>query len=185
MPILDELLNADRTQTAWTFDQLAPSLAQLADGRSFARSKAAFLLANCVACHRLNGAGIELGPDLTKLDPKLQARDILAEILDPSKKINADFATHVFVLDSGKTVSGLILEETADMIRVQENPLARCAPVELKKTEIDARQQSAVSLMPSGLLNTLTRQEILDLIAYVVARGNRQSPLFQQSSSGK
>ncbi|MGI9429277.1 MAG: DUF7133 domain-containing protein, partial [Bythopirellula sp.] len=112
LPILDDLLNVGRPRNEWTFDQLAPSLTELASGRSFGSAKAAFRAANCVACHRLNGVGIQLGPDLTKLDPKLQASDILAEILDPSKKINADFATSVFLLDSGKTISGLVLEET-------------------------------------------------------------------------
>ena len=180
LPILDDLLDVNRPRNQWTFDQLAPSLAQLADGRSFGSATAAFRVANCVACHRLNGAGSQLGPDLTKLDPKLQARDILAEILDPSKKINADFATNVFMLHSGKMISGLVLEETADEIKVQENPLAQCAPTLLKKTEIDARQQSKVSMMPSGLLDNLTREEILDLVAYVVARGNRGSELFQR-----
>ena len=84
------------------------------------------------------------------------------------------------MLNSGKTVSGLVLEETADWVRVQENPLAQCAATELKKSEIEGRQRSAVSMMPSGLINNLTQEEVLDLIAYVVARGNRSSKLFLQ-----
>ena len=108
----------------------------------------AFRIASCVACHRLNGDGSQLGPDLKTLDPKYQAQEILAEILEPSKQINADFATNVFVLDSGKTIAGIVLDETADFVRVQENPLARCAPIVLQKTEIEARQKSTVSMMP-------------------------------------
>ena len=55
-----------------------------------------FQVATCVACHKLDGAGSEFGPDLTKLDPKLTPADILKHILEPSAKINEKYQTYVF-----------------------------------------------------------------------------------------
>ena len=180
LPILDELLNYNRSRTQWKLEQLAPSLEQLVDGRSFDKAMEVFRVANCVACHRLNGVGGEFGPNLTKLDPKLGASDILEEILDPSKKINEDFHTYIFAIESGRIITGLIVEETADVVKVIENPLAGSRPIEIKKTEIEVRKKSAVSIMPAGLLDKLTREEILDLVAYVVSGGDRDSRMFHE-----
>src|SRR5262249_47860086 len=134
---------------------------------------------NCVACHRLGGAGNEIGPDLAKLDPKLKRAEVLKEILDPSAKINEKYQTYVFETESGKIISGLVLEDTPERIKLIENPLAKAEPVVLKPSEIAERAKSPNSIMPKGLLDKLTREEILDLVAYVASGGNPQSPLFQ------
>ena len=63
-------------------------------------------------------------------------------------------------------------------MKVLVDPLARCEPTVLQKMEIDERIKSQVSIMPQGLLNKLTREEILDLMAYLMARGDKKDPLF-------
>ncbi len=181
--ILDHLLKNKRTRTQWKFDDLAPSLEHLSHGRSFENGKQMFEVATCVACHRLSEVGHEIGPDLTKLDPKLAPSDILREMLDPSKKINEDFYTHTFVLDSGITVSGLIVEETDDVVQVVKDPSAESKPLVLEKAEIEDRAKSPLSIMPNGLLDQLTHDEILDLLAYVMARGDRDHKLFHGGHS--
>jgi putative heme-binding domain-containing protein len=122
--------------------------------------------------------GTQIGPDLTQLDAKFHSLDVLKELIDPSARINEKFQSYVFELESGKVVTGLILEETPQAVRVIENPLAKAEAVELKPSEIEARHKSASSIMPKGLLDKLSREEILDLIAYVLARGDAKSPLF-------
>ena len=76
-------------------------------------------------------------------------------------------------------VSGLIVEETPDVVKIVENPLASTEPKVLKKTEIVSRKQSPASIMPKGLLDKLTREEILDLVSYIAAGGDPKHPLFQ------
>lgn len=176
--ISDELLKNDRSRTQWKVEQLVSSLQHLSHGRSFENGKQMFQLANCVSCHRLNDVGHEIGPDLMKLDPKLEPADILRELLEPSKRINEDFYTYTFWLESGIAVTGLIVEETADVVKVAENPAAESRPIVLEKAEIEERAKSTLSIMPNGLLDQLTREEILDLIAYVISRGDRNSKLF-------
>ena len=82
-------------------------------------------------------------------------------------------------MKSGQTITGLILEETPEAVKVIENPLAKAQPVVLKKAEIEDRVKSPTSIMPKGLLDKLTREEILDLVAYIVAGGDQQHKLFQ------
>src|SRR5262249_51665543 len=142
LPIKDELLKFNRPRKEWKFDDLASSVEPLAPGRSFGNGKQIFQVANCVACHKAGGAGQEFGPDLTKLDPKLTPPDILKEILEPSAKINEKFQAYVFGTESGKVVTGLVLEETPDRVKIIENPLAKTQPIELKKSEIAERAKS-------------------------------------------
>ncbi|MHB1556090.1 MAG: PVC-type heme-binding CxxCH protein [Isosphaeraceae bacterium] len=179
LPILDDLLKNNRPRKEWAFNDLASSVADLGAGRSFANGKQIFEVASCVACHKLNNVGTAIGPDLTQLDAKMTPTEILRNLLEPSAKVDEKYQTHSFILKSGKTVTGLILEETPDRIKVIENPLAKTAPVVIARDEIDERKRSAVSIMPKGLLDRLTKEEILDLVAYIAARGDAKAPVFQ------
>ena len=178
MPILDDLLKNNRPRKEWTYDDLASSVEGLDSGRSFANGKQIFEVASCVSCHQLNGVGTQVGPDLTQLDPKTTRLDILRSLLDPSAKIDEKYQTHVFTTKAGKVVTGMVLEETPQRIKVIENPLAKTAPVVLDRADIDERAKSPNSIMPKGLLDKLTREEILDLIAYIAARGDAKAPIF-------
>jgi putative heme-binding domain-containing protein len=180
LPIADELLKFVRPRKEWKLEELASSVEGLKEGRSFSNGKQVFQAASCVSCHKLNGVGNEIGPDLTKLDPKQQKPiEILRDLLDPSFRINEKYQTFTFELESGKVVTGLVVEETPERVKVLENPLTKADPVVIKKSDISERKKAPVSIMPKGLLDKLTHEEILDLIAYVAAGGNAKSPLFQ------
>ncbi len=133
LPIADELLKSNRPRKEWTFDDLASAAEPLDTGRSFGNGKQLFEVATCVSCHRMSGVGNEFGPDLTKLDPQMRKpADLLRNILEPSSKINEKYATYLFETETGKVVSGLVVEETPDVVKVVENPLANAEPVVLK-----------------------------------------------------
>ncbi len=181
LPADDELLKVLRPRKEWKFEDLAPAVTQMNGGRSFSNGKQMFLVANCVACHKMNGVGNEIGPDLTKVEPKLLAPvEVLRDILEPSFRINEKYYTYVFETQSGKVVTGLILEETPQAVKVIENPLVKAQPVILKPSDIAERKKSPVSMMPKGLLDKLTKEEILDLVAYIASRGDPKSKLFQE-----
>jgi putative heme-binding domain-containing protein len=179
LPAADELLKFIRPRKEWKFEELAPAVGQLGQGRSYGNGKQMFQVANCVACHRFAGMGNEFGPDLAKLDPKLTPADVLRDILEPSAKINEKYCTYVFETGSGKIVTGIVLEETADVVKVIENPLLKAEPVVLRRSDILERKKSPTSMMPKGLLDKLTREEIMDLIAYITSHGEPRHPLFQ------
>ncbi|MCP4508581.1 MAG: c-type cytochrome, partial [Fuerstiella sp.] len=175
----DELLKYSGRNTEWKYDELVASIRPLPHGRSFDVGRTAFTVANCVACHRMNGEGKEFGPDLSRLDTrKFTPEHILRAMLEPSAEINEKFQTTKFLLDSGKIVTGMVVEETATAVNVIVEPLVRDVPVAIRKTEIDERIKSPVSIMPKGLMSKLTREEILDLLAYVFSRGDKNNMLF-------
>jgi putative heme-binding domain-containing protein len=185
LAVADDLLKFTRPRTEWKLDDLASSVEKLEPGRSFSNAKQMFQVANCVACHKMNGVGQEIGPDLTKIDPKqMKPIEILRDILEPSLRINEKYQSYVIEMKDGKVHTGLIVEETPQMIKVLENPLAKTAPLVLKVADIDTRKKSPTSIMPKGLLDQLTREEILDLVAYIYTRGDPQHSVWQGGHDG-
>ncbi len=193
LPFKDELLKDRRPRTEWTFADLASVAEQLTKSASattghpaasdhhapsFSNGKHLFEVASCVACHKLNGVGNEFGPDIAKLDAKLTPADILRELIEPSLKINEKYQTYIFETQAGKVLNGIILEESATAVKIIENPLAKAEPITLKPSDIADRKKMPQSIMPKGMLDKLTRDEILELIAYVAARGDKGSPIF-------
>ena len=178
LPILDDLLKNNRPRKEWAFDDLASSVERMSSGRSFANGKQIFEVASCISCHRMNSVGVQFGPDLAQLDAKTTSIEILRSLLEPSAKIDEKYQTYVFTTKSGNVVTGMILEESPARIKLIENPLVRTEPVLLDRANIDERSKSPTSIMPKGLLDKLTTEEILDLIAYIAARGDSKASLF-------
>jgi putative heme-binding domain-containing protein len=104
--------------------------------------------------------------------------EIARHILEPSLRIDEKYRSTTILTDDGRSVTGLVVEETPAELALVENPVAKADPVRIKKSEIDERATSPVSIMPKGLLDKLTRDEVLDLVAYVAARGQESSCLF-------
>lgn len=179
LPMKDELLKFTSRNTDWKFEDLNGAVAEMMHGRSFETAKSLFKIANCVACHKMNGEGRELGPDLTKIDAKKHTKEhILRSLIEPSKEIAEKYQSNTFVLDSGKVLTGMVVEENAEQVKVLIDPLAKAAPLAVDKESIDERIKSPLSIMPKGLLSKLTEEEILDLIAYVFAKGDKKHMLF-------
>ncbi len=176
--IKDELLRDRRPRTEWTLADLEGSVAGMAAGRSFVHGRELFRTASCVACHKLGDEGNNFGPELAKLSAEMTALEITRHILEPSLKIDDKYRSTTILTDAGRAITGLVVEETPSEVAIVENPVAQAAAVRIPKSEIDERTTSPVSIMPKGLLDTLTRDEVLDLIAYVAARGDQSNCLF-------
>jgi len=176
--IKDELLKDRRPRTEWTLSDLEGSVAAMASGRSFVHGRELFRTASCVACHKLGDEGNNFGPELAKLSKEMTAVEITRHILEPSLKIDEQYRSTTIVTDDGRAVTGLVVAETPSEVALVENPVAKAEPVRIPKSSIDERSVSPVSIMPKGLLDKLTRDEILDLVAYVAARGDDSNCLF-------
>ena len=156
-----------------------PSLSEtLKAGRSFTSGQAAFRESGCVQCHRFAGEGGSVGPDLSGVGRRLPARDILESILQPSKVIADEFASHEFEMADGETVSGRI--EREDVRRIVISSLSSSVPgVEIDKKKIRRRQRSSVSPMPAGMANVLQKEHVLDLIVYLLSDGDSKASGFE------
>ncbi len=180
LPVQDELLTMNTRSREWTYDELAGELSELMHGRSFEVGKELFKVASCTGCHKLSDEGVVFGPDLTKLEGKKQLPEsLLRSIVEPSKEIDEKFQSKIFVLDDGRTITGMVVQESEQEIQVVINPLAKDKPTVVEPGSIAAEKKSEVSLMPKGLLDKLSREEILDLLAYVYAKGDQNHKLYE------
>ncbi|MCI0683609.1 MAG: GDSL-type esterase/lipase family protein [Gemmataceae bacterium] len=169
----------------WKVAELAADLAKLDAGRSFARGKELFKLRTCVQCHKIGGEGEggALGPDLSELPKKLAGKDftrthLLTELLEPSKVIDKKFKVWRFLMDDGRPIDGIILEETKTTIKIAKNAVEK--PMDIKVDAIEAKVELKNSFMPEGLLGRLNREDILDLLAYLAAGGEAEHPAFRK-----
>ncbi len=124
----------------------------------------------CATCHRLYGQGGEIGPDLTG-----SGRDnldyLLENIADPSAVVNADFRMTIAELKDGRMLAGVVPAQTARTVTIR----ALTGSTTVERSEIKKLEQSAVSMMPEGLLEALSETQVRDLIGYLMQRS--QVPL--------
>lgn len=163
----------------WTQQDLLGDLDRVGRGRSFESGRKAFVSTFCAHCHRFNNIGGVLGPDLSSAARSYARPTLLREILDPSAQVSDQFQLDSVLTTGGKQFHGRIMERDEDGITIATNPLNPTAISRIPIAEIDEITQSKTSLMPAGLVNTLTRDEILDLIAYIESRGDPQHANFQ------
>ncbi len=156
---------------AWTWEELETALPQTRHGRSWEQGRAALAKAQCLKCHRVNEQGSSTGPDLTHVGHRFDGRALLESILQPSKEIDEKYRLSSYVMDSGQVITGRPIGVSAAVITVQTNSL-RAETVALKRAEIEQTLPAGLSPMPTGLLDVLTRDEILDLLAYLQSGGN-------------
>ena len=168
----------------WTMTDLEPVLAGANKGRDFARGKKLFGDLLCAQCHTFAGIGGlakggAVGPDLTAVGSRFGGRDIINKILDPSRAINEQYASFLFTMKDHSMVAGQITDENHFLVTVIVDPF-NGTKENIPKNSIAKREMSPVSLMPPGLLNTLTQDEVLDLLAYLQNGGNEKAPAFEK-----
>jgi putative heme-binding domain-containing protein len=155
----------------WKEADLAPRLDAVSHGRSFEKGRLAFAAAQCAVCHRMGNAGGVLGPDLTAVASRFNRKDLLVNVLEPSKVIDEKYRNTTFTLKDGTSVTGTIEREDANAVVVRPS-LALPDTTTLRPGDIVRREVATVSPMPPGLLNVLTEAQILDLLAYLESGGN-------------
>jgi putative heme-binding domain-containing protein len=126
---------------------------------------------------------VNLGPDLAESVKKLKGEELLRNMLEPSYKIHEKFQNQQFVLSDGRIVTGVVVKEDSDECQVATNLLTPHSITRLLKRDVDERAPLKTSPMPEGLLNILTRDEILDLHAFVES-GGYQLPKHLEYSHG-
>lgn len=154
----------------WTLDDLLPHLDAVAEVRDPARARAALAAAQCLKCHRLGGGGSAVGPDLSAVGRRFDLRAIAESIVEPSKVVDPKYQVTTYALASGRVVTGRSAQVSAHEIVVEVDPL-RGGTERIAVADIESTAPAAVSPMPQGLLDTLTLDEVLDLLAAVRAGG--------------
>lgn len=181
LQIMAEALAGRSLVKEWTLDELASAASDGLEGRNFERGRKMFAAAGCFACHRFGNEGGMTGPDLTGSGGRYTPRDLLEQIIDPSKEINEQFVPVVVRKVDGETVTGAIVNLNGDTIRVNTDPADPWQQVTVDRKQVSAIEPSKVSPMPEGLLNMLTKEEVLDLLAYLLSGGERSNAMFGEA----
>ncbi|MGE0609929.1 MAG: hypothetical protein AB7O62_22755 [Pirellulales bacterium] len=164
----------------WKMEELLDSLEEAGRGRNFQRGETLFAAALCNRCHLLGKQGLPLGPELTAVGKRFNRKDLLESIINPSKVVEEKYRTSVLQTADGETLTGRIVGGSETTLIVATDPLDPRQMRHLPLADIESQTTSSISLMPAGLLNTLTRDEILDLLAYLQTGGDKDAPNFQR-----
>jgi putative heme-binding domain-containing protein len=164
----------------WTVDELVPVVEKGLKKRDFDRGRSLFGEAKCYTCHRFGGEGGAQGPDLTGAAGRFNVHDLLESIIEPSKVISDQYAAVVITMTDGKVVTGRIINMHGDGWTVNTDMMDPTANVNVNAKKVDTIVTSKVSPMPTGLADTLTADEILDLCAFLLSRGDRQHEMFKK-----
>jgi putative heme-binding domain-containing protein len=163
----------------WTLDDLADKLTTgLAKGRDFEKGKKLFADARCYSCHRFGDDGSAYGPDLSGIAGRFSPKDLLTSILDPNKEISDQYAAVEIELEDGGLVVGRIVNLSGEGFMVNTDMLDPNAMKNVNRNNIAKMKPSKTSMMPAGLLDTLTEGEALDLMAFLLSRGDRTNAMF-------
>ena len=176
-PTVDVNVAARPFVREWTVADLVPALDDDTVEYSFEQGRALFTELSCVQCHRAgDDEGGEVGPNLTTVRDKLargelDRQGVLRSMIEPSHEIAEKFRTWIVMDIDGRVFTGVVAERTEQSIRLLANPLDNEKPVTIPVDDIEEELESKVSMMPAGLLNTCSKQEILDLLHYVETAG--------------
>jgi putative membrane-bound dehydrogenase-like protein len=119
---------------------------------------------SCAACHRVQGRGQWVGPDLSTIGTKYGKDELLRSVLNPSAAIGYNFRALVVALNDGRVLTGLPVEDSADRLVLKT---AEGQRVSVRPGEVEERKTSEVSLMPEGLAETMSDQDLVDLLAFL------------------
>lgn len=161
----------------WTVNEAILTVSDHLTNRDFKKGRNAFFATGCASCHRFNGYGGNIGPDLSTIGLRSSVGVLLEDIIHPNSMISDQYSSSEVILKNGDSILGLVVEEE-DTLKIYPRN-ADQPPILIGKDKVQSVEQSNVSQMPENLLNPLNEEEIRDLIAYLRSGGNSESYLFK------
>jgi len=192
--------------TEWKISDFADDLKRVGERRNYARGKQLFTTLACVQCHKLGSADVTLfaghghgahrdgshahaagpslaiGPDLVEVVKKYRGepKAVLHEILEPSRNIEEKYRKITLELEDGIVLAGNVVAEDRETVTIYTAP-PMAKEHKVAKSAIESRNPSALSIMPVGQLDTLDKEQILDLLAFLLAGGKADHAAFRHA----
>jgi len=163
----------------WTLDELSQATSDL-KGRSFSQGRKMFAAGGCFACHRFGNEGGMTGPDLTGAGGRYSTHDLLEQIINPSKEINEQFVPTIVKMKKGDILTGVVVNLSGDRVTLNTDMFDPNQRVNVNRPDVASIEPSTVSPMPPGLLNMMQKEEIMDLVAYVLSGGDTKHEAFRK-----
>lgn len=168
-----------REQKQWKLDELVQAASSGLKGRNYDNGRKMFGAAGCYACHRFQNQGGMTGPDLTTAGRRYSVRDLLDQVVNPSKVINDQFSAVMVITEEGLVHSGVVVNLNNDGLTLNTDLTDPNKRVTINRNTIDEMIVSKTSPMPAGLFNRMTREEILDLVAYLISGADPSHEYFK------
>ena len=148
---------------------------QVAEKGNARRGREVYLntkLVSCATCHKMEGVGGAVGPDLTRVWDTHTVDKILESIADPSKEIKEGYQTYRVTTADGQVLTGLKVSETAAEVVIRD---ANGRDVRVAKEDVEAIAATKLSLMPDNTVAPLGYDQLLDLLAFLKSKGEQES----------
>ena len=157
-------------------------MADLGTGHDWNAGRELFRRAACGVCHPFGNEseGAGLAPDLTAVGSKLTRDLILQSIIEPSATINGQYFHTTFTLKNGNVVTGSVIDVVAKKIILAPVMLTPHITIEIAEADVKSEQPSPISPMPAGLINEFTKEQVIELIAFLDSGGNRNASVYQK-----
>ncbi len=163
----------------WTVATLEEKLAQLSVKPDYDQGRRLTATAQCFKCHRFAGRGGITGPDLTQAGGRFSATEMLVAIIDPNKSVSDQYQATQFLTED-RVITGRIANLSGDTYKIVEDMLDPGKFTDVKVSEILEQRESPTSMMPAGLLNTFTPEEVAQILAYLRSGGNPKHELYSK-----
>jgi putative heme-binding domain-containing protein len=155
----------------WTMNDLADLLPSARVSADSSMGSRLFVDAGCAQCHRFGSTGGVIGPDLTAVASRFDRRALLESMVEPSKVVAEVYRTTTIITRSGEIFEGRVLGENEQTVTLGTDSIdPQVRPVTIAKVQVESRRVSELSSMPTGLLNTLDKEEILALVTWLEGR---------------
>ena len=168
-----------RAEKKWTLAELSTAARTSLKNRDYKNGQKMFAASGCYACHRFAGQGGMTGPDLTSAGRRYSSHDLLDQVINPSKVINEQFSAITVVTSDGKVHNGVVVNLNGDRLTLNTDLTDPNQRVNIDRKEIEELAVSKTSPMPAGLFNRMTKDEVLDLIAYLISAGDAKHEYFK------
>jgi putative heme-binding domain-containing protein len=163
----------------WTVPDVLAAAVDGLRGRDFENGRRMYAAASCLDCHRFAGTGRIGGPDLTAVATRYTLRDLVESIVEPSRAVSDQYLMTELLTSDDRIVIGRIVDEDDTTVRMLPSLLAPDVTIDVSVADIVERRPSPVSPMPPNLVDALSKDELLDLLAYLLAEGDPRSGHFQ------
>ena len=176
----DDITPPEGPGREWAVDEAIDSVEGLLAMRDFDAGRNLYHATACSMCHRFDGEGGAMGPDLTSVASNFSVPDLLRAIVEPSEVISDQYGSHTVVAQDGRSAMGMLVESDAELT-IYPRSLSQ-PPAIFDRSEVASVEESTVSQMPAGLVNGLNPEELADLVAYLISGGDPDAEVFMSEA---
>jgi putative heme-binding domain-containing protein len=178
-----EIRTPEPAATPWTLESAVAAVKNRGlSKRSFEAGRNNFYAVGCAVCHRFDGAGGAVGPDLSTVANKFSTTDLLEAIIDPNKVISDQYGSSIVTLEDGTEYQGIVIDHSGSKeegeIQIWTSDI-KAEPILVKTKDVVSVERSRISQMPQDMANFMNEDELLDLLAYLMSRGNPDANMFK------